>query len=190
MKSFLKNTCAENGSREYNCKRCDFSYSQVIPATGNHVYESVTQEPTCAEEGATVYTCQCGDSYTEVIPATGKHDYKTTTLDATVTEDGAIIHTCTGCGHSYSEVIPAIGETTYTLSAKRGTVTRGAGTAAVTGAQITVANNHGSSVVDVTVGMLTDAAGKAVSTAAADTLTGLTLTYEGKTVTKSFTLEH
>ena len=41
-----------------------------------HEYESVVIDPTCGEEGATVYTCiYCGYAYDETIPATGEHTY-------------------------------------------------------------------------------------------------------------------
>lgn len=41
-----------------------------------HEYESEVVEPTCGEDGATVYTCVlCGDWYEETIPATGDHTY-------------------------------------------------------------------------------------------------------------------
>ena len=41
-----------------------------------HEYESVVIDPTCGEEGATVYTCvYCGYAYEEYIPATGEHTY-------------------------------------------------------------------------------------------------------------------
>ena len=183
-------TCSKDGQKVYTCTRCDDTYTEVIPATGKHTYKTVTVDATCAEDGATTHTCAvCGDAYTEVIPATGKHTYTSKTVDATVTEDGAVIYTCTVCGHSYSEVIPAIGETTYTLTEKTGTVDRYAAASAYTGAQLIIANNHGTNYVDVTVGMLTDGNGKAVSTSAANMLTGLKVVYNGQTVATGFVLE-
>ena len=41
-----------------------------------HEYESEVIDPTCGEDGATVYTCiYCGYAYDETIPATGEHTY-------------------------------------------------------------------------------------------------------------------
>ena len=75
-----------------------------------HSYiETITQEPTCTENGVRTYTCECGDSYTETIPATG-HNYGdfVVTKPATCTEDGVKTYTCE-CGDSYTETIPATG---------------------------------------------------------------------------------
>ena len=79
-----------------------------------HSYGSVTTEPTCAEEGETVYTCTvCGHSYSETVPATGEHSYDSVTAEPTCAEEGETVYTCTVCGHSYSETVPATGEHAY-----------------------------------------------------------------------------
>ncbi|MBR4881271.1 MAG: S-layer homology domain-containing protein, partial [Clostridia bacterium] len=79
-----------------------------------HSYESVTTAPTCAADGATVYTCTvCGDSYSEIIPATGEHSYESATTESTCAVEGATVYTCTVCSDSYSEAIPATGKHNY-----------------------------------------------------------------------------
>ena len=37
----------------------------------SHSYVSTTVNPTCTEEGATTYACECGDTYTDSLPALG-----------------------------------------------------------------------------------------------------------------------
>ena len=61
----------------YTCE-CGETYTEEIPATGNHSYTStVTTPATCAVPGVMTYTCSvCGDTYTEAIPATGEHDFQ------------------------------------------------------------------------------------------------------------------
>ena len=97
----------------YTCSICGDSYTESIPATGEHTYDNacdaecnecgyvrevgehtyesaVTTAPTCGAEGVMTYTCSiCGDSYTESIPATGEHTYDGD-YDADCNECGAI----------------------------------------------------------------------------------------------------
>ncbi len=78
-----------------------------------HSYtETITQEPTCTEDGVKTYTCECGNSYTETIPATG-HNYGdfVVTKPATCTEDGIKTKTCANCNDKITESIPKTGHT-------------------------------------------------------------------------------
>ena len=92
-------TCGAEGVRTYTCTVCGDSYTEAVPATGEHTYDhdcdttcngcdyvrevaphpyenEVTTQPTCGAEGVRTYTCTiCGDSYTEAVPATGAHTY-------------------------------------------------------------------------------------------------------------------
>ena len=78
-----------------------------------HSYiETITQEPTCTENGVRTYTCECGDSYTETIPATGhKYGDFVVTKPATCTEDGVKTKTCANCNDKITESIPKTGHT-------------------------------------------------------------------------------
>ena len=169
-------------------------YAEMLEYVNNnscdHAYESVTEEATCVEAGAVVYTCKlCGDSYSEEIPATGIHNYESVTVDATENTDGSVTYTCTNCGDSYVEVIPATGETTYTLDQLTGTVAKNAQSASCTGAKVIITYATGrQEYTDVTVGMLKDANGNAVNTGISGKLTNLTVSYEGNVLTESFTL--
>ena len=117
VESIIKEaTCGEKGEKLFACE-CGYSYTEVIPATGEHKYvESISKEATCGENGEKLFACECGDSYTEVIPATGEHTYvESISKEATCGEDGEKLFTCE-CGDSYTEVIPATGEHKYVES--------------------------------------------------------------------------
>ena len=82
-------------------------------------------------------------------------------------------------------------ETTISVSMDdmSGVVMQNADDSAVVGAQLLVTYQNGSEeYIDITVGMLSDTNGNAVSTASAVTLTNLTVTYMDTVITTSFTL--
>ena len=98
-------TCAENGYVTRECANCDYTETEILEATGNHVYDNkVTKEATCLEDGVMTYTCQeCGTEYTEVIAASGHNYGDVKVVEATCTEGGYTEYTCTnpGCEDSY-----------------------------------------------------------------------------------------
>ena len=101
-------TCAQNGSKVYTCTVCADTYTEVIPATGEHVYEATVVAATCTEDGVITYTCTCGESYTEVIPATG-HSYHAVVTAPTCENVGYTTYTC-ACGESYvADEVAALG---------------------------------------------------------------------------------
>ncbi|MCD8307972.1 MAG: hypothetical protein LUD51_07100 [Clostridia bacterium] len=77
------------------------SYSCSI----DHFYvQAGTVEPTCSEEGYTLYCCvHCGDTYKADITATTKHDYRALYTMPTCTEQGYMTYTCADCGCSYTD---------------------------------------------------------------------------------------
>ena len=102
--------CGKDGVRTYTCSVCGDTYTEAIPATGDHTYDNacdaacngcgatrtvthayvdaVTTAPTCGTAGVRTYTCSvCSDTYTEAIPATGDHVY-----------DHACDADCNACG--------------------------------------------------------------------------------------------
>lgn len=62
--------CGEDGLKEFVCKKCNDSYTEIIPATGEHEYdEEVVKESTCSSEGEKTLVCKkCGHTETEAIP--------------------------------------------------------------------------------------------------------------------------
>ena len=119
-------TCGADGfSGNTHCLGCKIKLEdgEVIPATGNHDYNSaVTKTPDCKETGVKTFTCSvCEDSYTEVIEkdATNHADYETELRGAkaeTCVENGYTGDVCcTGCDAvlESGEVINATGVHSY-----------------------------------------------------------------------------
>ncbi|MDE6666808.1 MAG: MBL fold metallo-hydrolase [Clostridia bacterium] len=70
-------TCGKDGKKERSCIVCGEKESEVLPATGKHVYGgwTTTEEATCGKNGKKEHSCTvCGSKESEVIPATGKHN--------------------------------------------------------------------------------------------------------------------
>ncbi|MCD8209528.1 MAG: leucine-rich repeat domain-containing protein [Coprobacillus sp.] len=70
-------TCGQDGVMTFTCIRGDDSYTEVIPATGEHIWGdwSVT-DPTCLVDGESIRICEvCGETETETSDALG-HDYQ------------------------------------------------------------------------------------------------------------------
>lgn len=81
---------------------------QCFANVGHH-YEATITQPTCTENGFTVYSCACGAQYVgDEVSATG-HDYETVTIPAGCTEDGSVTDTCSVCGDQQVQTLPAIG---------------------------------------------------------------------------------
>ncbi len=112
-------TCAEKGLITYTCS-CGDSYTEEIPATGEHTWDDgkITTEPTCTEKGVKTFTCTvCKTAtYTEDVEAL-KHDEKTHEAKApTCTEIGWEEYvTCErkGCDYSTYKEISATGVHTW-----------------------------------------------------------------------------
>ena len=72
-------------------------------AAAGHSYEvKESVQPTCTENGYTVYECtKCGNTYKDEVPATG-HDWdEGATIEPTCAEQGSITYTCRSCGEQY-----------------------------------------------------------------------------------------
>lgn len=74
-----------------------------------HSYNTSVTEPTCTEDGMTVYRCSCGNSYSEVIPATG-HSLGNWSIykEATTEEAGEERRYCSKCDHYETREIPKL----------------------------------------------------------------------------------
>ncbi|MCD8006562.1 MAG: hypothetical protein LUF29_06265, partial [Oscillospiraceae bacterium] len=114
-------TCGENGEKLYTCSVCGDTYTEVIPATGQHTTEiQNAKDATCTEDGYTgdeVCTV-CGETITtgETIPATGHTTEIQNAKDATCVEEGYTgDEVCTVCGETINagETIPATGQHNY-----------------------------------------------------------------------------
>jgi hypothetical protein len=56
-------TCISDGVRTFKCIACEHTYTEKIAKKTEHSYKKVTVEPTCEENGFTVYICDCGDMH-------------------------------------------------------------------------------------------------------------------------------
>ncbi|MBR2047484.1 MAG: leucine-rich repeat protein [Oscillospiraceae bacterium] len=75
-----------------------------------HDYTPQIVEPTCTEEGYTLYTCACGDSYEDDYVEALDHDFCEWYVITEATEDaeGEEQRDCSRCGESETRVIPVI----------------------------------------------------------------------------------
>ncbi len=92
-------TCISDGKITYLCVKCQGSYSETLPATGNHSYKDGVCE-------------HCGAEKEGDLPPSGTclHDYAETSKTApNCTIDGIVEYSCKLCGNSYSEILYATG---------------------------------------------------------------------------------
>ena len=73
-------SCFEDGHVYKKCANCDAAYDYVVPATGEHVYDSgtVVTPATCLDSEVTEYRCTtdgCTASYREVTGKAKGHNY-------------------------------------------------------------------------------------------------------------------
>ena len=74
-----------------------------------HSFTEEVHEPTCEEDGETVFTCKrCSYSYSEPIEALG-HDLEITETAPTCEVDGEHLELCLRCGKEDRTVLPATG---------------------------------------------------------------------------------
>lgn len=79
----------------------------------HNINEGTVVEPTCTEDGYTVYKCASCESEVKgnITPALG-HKYEDTVTAPTCTEKGYTTHTCSACGDSYDDsFVDALGHT-------------------------------------------------------------------------------
>ncbi len=122
-------TCGKDGKTTYRCSKCGDSYTEILPATGNHTYVTkVTKEATCTKTGTETTACSaCGHvSSIETIPATGHSwDNGVVTTAAGCGKTGSKTFTCDACRATKIETIPATSDHTYvTKVTKEATCTK------------------------------------------------------------------
>lgn len=94
-------TCTEEGEKLFSCA-CGDSYTEKIPATGEHIYGDPTTELSCVENGKNIYTCiDCGHTLTEETAPVGHQLQGWQVYDQDLGESR---NTCARCGHYESKV--------------------------------------------------------------------------------------
>ena len=68
-----------------------------------HVYITEVVDPTCEENGYTMYFCGCGDTYVEDEVDAYGHDYISNVVLPTVNEKGFTEYTCVNCNDKYKD---------------------------------------------------------------------------------------
>ena len=103
-------TCEASGTERRDCTRCDHYETNVLESTG-HSYSTTVVEPTCVEQGYTLYTCGCGHSYKDNYVKELGHSYGDwyEIEEATCLEDGSKRRDCLNCDHFETEIISAPG---------------------------------------------------------------------------------
>ena len=114
-------TCLDKGVESSACETCGNIETREIPAKG-HSYNKTIKDPTCSEDGYTIYKCACGVSYTaDKVSAIG-HSYSSKVTEApTCTKDGVRKFTCANCGGTYTEKIIANGHSYVYVEKKAST---------------------------------------------------------------------
>lgn len=81
--------------------------------THEHTYAETVVEPTCTEQGYSIFTCQCGESYQgEFVAAWGHQWYDAegmVTEEPTENTPGQRLYSCAICNYVYVEEIPPLG---------------------------------------------------------------------------------
>ena len=120
-------TATEAGVKTYNCTKCTYTKTEVIPPLGETpacTHEGTTVlkdavEATCTEAGYTgnIFCTKCETviEQGESIPATGHTlDEGKITKEPTATEVGVKTYSCTKCSYTETEELPKIEDPTCT----------------------------------------------------------------------------
>ena len=104
-----------SGTTTYNyCSTHGIWYTGECADCCDHIYVEEVIDPTCTEDGYTIYTCsECGDSYTsDIVTALGhSYDGGVVTKSATCAEEGVKTYTCATCGGTKTEAIAKLAHT-------------------------------------------------------------------------------
>lgn len=121
-------TCEEAGKRVIKCEDCDYTFTNVIPASG-HAWKqntTLTVFSTCTTSGVAVFECEvegCDATYRKSLPVK-EHNYRAEVTLPTCLEGGYTTYTCQECERaSYVDnVVPAKGHS-YVLNIENPTCT-------------------------------------------------------------------
>lgn len=101
-------TIYENGEQKRTCAYCGKEELETIPMIEHiHHYEVSMIQPSCTEDGYTLYTCECGEFYIEDLMIASGHKWNEWIIikEPTVTEKGNKMHTCKVCNiEEYEEI--------------------------------------------------------------------------------------
>ena len=97
-------TDLEEGLKKRTCTECGVVEREKLTKLPHvHYYKATVIDPTCTDDGYTLYECNCGEVYTGAeFKATG-HDYKAEVVAPTTEAEGYTLHQCANCGDSYKD---------------------------------------------------------------------------------------
>ena len=103
----LCTVCGATTAREPH----SFNASKICSVCGlscTHAYEQTIVEPSCTENGYTIYTCtKCAHSYRDAVTPPLGHDYVSTLAEeATCTKTGREEHVCSRCQDTQVQIVP------------------------------------------------------------------------------------
>lgn len=106
-------TNTTEGSKYRICKRCGEKQTATIPKLSHtHEYSIVEViEPTCTEQGYTLYKCTCGASIVDeesYVAALGHHWAETDRTPSTERTQGVVTYQCAQCGKYRYEMLPKL----------------------------------------------------------------------------------
>lgn len=107
-KTVVPPTCTDEGYTLYSCGICGESYrSDTVKAKGHSYGDwTITQQPTCSEDGMMFRKCKCGHIQEVIAPSEG-HSYKIVDRSrSSCDKEGSVSYVCSDCGHKLSEGLP------------------------------------------------------------------------------------
>lgn len=107
-----KETCTENGRKEYKCKDCDKERIEISKSKG-HEWKKKEEIPgTCKEEGKIIEECTKCKETREELTQKGNHNYEEKIIkEATSKEEGLKEIICTECGDRKEEILEKLPKT-------------------------------------------------------------------------------
>ncbi len=119
----------KEGVKQRTCSVCKKVESETLPKSSHtHNYKVTgTVNPTCTEQGYSVYTCACGDTYQADYKDAFGHTWSNWKINRKPTETvaGQMSHTCVRCRTTETQEIPATGHThKYTVVVTEATCTQ------------------------------------------------------------------
>ncbi len=116
-------TCTAEGRIKHRCADCGYEYTSQITPPLSHSFSSAVTQPTCTEQGYTLFYCKCGYSYSgEFLPPTS-HLLSCQSFLPDCTEQGYKQYTCSKCSYSFKSDFTAPTGHSYTENTVRPTAT-------------------------------------------------------------------
>ena len=113
-------TCTTDGVKTFTCKHgCGYTTTEVIPATGHKLQETVMKPATCTEKGEIKVTCaNCDFEEIKYTDALGHNMVNGESTLPTCLTNGLTSKHCTRCDHHEDTVIPALGHNWINVAEK------------------------------------------------------------------------